>query len=205
LATFADSASYALGMNMGGSIRMAKDRIQREALIRGLTDALDEKEPVLAEQDAMRVLRQFATQVQEADQRNRAAEGDVNRTSGDEFRAGNAARPGVQTTASGLQVEVLQAGTGARPTVTDRVTVHYRGTLIDGTEFDSSYKRGEPATFPVGQIIPGWTEALQMMNVGGKYKIVIPPDLAYGADGAPPDIGPNATLVFEIELVGIAQ
>lgn len=203
--SFADSASYVLGANMGASIRMAKDQIQREALIRGLTDMLDGKPPAIADQEASRVLRTFAAQVQEADLRTRAAQGAANAKAGDEFRSTNAAREGVRTTATGLQFEVLSPGTGPRPAATDRVRVHYRGTLIDGTEFDSSYRRGEPAVFVANEVIPGWTEALQLMQVGGRYKIVLPPELAYGAEGAGPDVGPNATLVFEVELLGIEK
>jgi len=120
------------------------------------------------------------------------------------FRAKNGTRNEVTTTASGLQYEVLQEGAGAQPGRSDRVTVHYRGTLIDGTEFDSSYKRGQPATFPLNGVIAGWTEALQLMKVGSKHRIVLPPELGYGSRGAPPRIGPNATLVFDVELLGIA-
>lgn len=120
------------------------------------------------------------------------------------YRAKNGARKEVTTTASGLQYEVLEEGTGSQPGRSDRVTVHYRGTLIDGTEFDSSYGRGQPATFPLNGVIAGWTEALQLMRVGSKHRIVLPPELGYGTRGAPPRIGPNATLVFDVELLGIA-
>jgi len=120
------------------------------------------------------------------------------------FRAKNGERTEVTTTASGLQYEVLAEGAGASPNRSDRVTVHYRGTLIDGTEFDSSYRRGQPATFPLSGVIAGWTEALQLMRVGSKHRIVLPPELGYGRRGAPPQIGPNATLVFDVELLGIA-
>jgi len=121
------------------------------------------------------------------------------------FRSKNGERAEVTTTASGLQYEVLTEGDGASPSRTDRVTVHYRGTLIDGTEFDSSYRRGQPATFPLNGVIAGWTEALQLMCVGSKHRIVLPPELGYGRRGAPPHIGPNATLVFDVELLGIAK
>lgn len=120
------------------------------------------------------------------------------------FRAKNAERQEVTTTASGLQYEVLAEGAGVVPGHTDRVTVHYRGTLVDGTEFDSSYRRGQPATFPLNGVIAGWTEALQLMRVGSKHRIVLPPELGYGSRGAPPRIGPNATLVFDVELLAIA-
>jgi FKBP-type peptidyl-prolyl cis-trans isomerase len=130
---------------------------------------------------------------------------DSNTRAGDAYREENAKRAGVQTTASGLQYEVVTQGTGPRPAASDRVRVHYRGTLIDGKEFDSSHRTGQPATFVIGEVIPGWIEALQLMPVGSKYRLVIPPALAYGPQGSPPDIGPNATLVFEVELLGIEQ
>ncbi len=122
---------------------------------------------------------------------------------GDAFRAANAKKAGVKTTASGLQYEVLKAGTGPKPTAEQTVSVHYTGTLVDGKVFDSSVQRGQPAEFPVGQVIQGWVEALQLMPVGSKWRLVIPPAIAYGERGAPPDIAPNATLVFEVELLGI--
>ncbi len=126
----------------------------------------------------------------------------MNQSEGDAYRSENGRRSEVETTASGLQYEVLVEGSGARPSATDRVRVHYRGTLIDGTEFDSSLD-GDPLTFPLNGVIPGWTEALQLMSVGSKYRIVLPPELAYGAAGSPPDIGPDATLIFEVELLNI--
>jgi FKBP-type peptidyl-prolyl cis-trans isomerase FkpA len=126
-----------------------------------------------------------------------------NGETGDAFRAENAAKDGVTVTDSGLQYEILEAGGGETPTETDTVTVHYKGTLIDGTEFDSSHKRGEPATFPLNRVIKGWTEGVQLMQVGATYRFVIPPELGYGEAGAPPNIGPNSTLVFEVELLGI--
>lgn len=122
---------------------------------------------------------------------------------GKAYRAQNGERPEVTTTASGLQYEVLAEGNGARPNARDRVTVHYQGTLVDGTEFDSSYRRGQPAAFPLDGVISGWTEALQLMKVGSKYRIVLPPELAYGDRGAPPVIGPGATLIFEVELLNV--
>jgi FKBP-type peptidyl-prolyl cis-trans isomerase FklB len=132
-----------------------------------------------------------------------AEEGAANKKEGDAFLAANKTKEGVVTLPSGLQYKILKAGTGPKPKTTDTVISNYKGTLINGTEFDSSYKRGQPATFPVGQVIKGWTEALQLMPVGSKWQIFVPADLAYGQRGAGPDIGPNATLIFEVELMSI--
>jgi FKBP-type peptidyl-prolyl cis-trans isomerase FklB len=131
------------------------------------------------------------------------AAGGTNKQAGDAFLAANKSKEGVVTLPSGLQYKILKAGTGPKPTVSDSVVCNYRGTLLDGKEFDSSYKRGQPATFPVGRVIKGWTEALQLMPVGSKWQLFIPSDLAYGASGAGGDIGPNATLIFEVELISI--
>jgi len=128
---------------------------------------------------------------------------EANKKQGDEFLAANKAKEGVVTLPSGLQYKVLQQGTGPKPTATDSVVCNYRGTLVDGTEFDGSYKRGQPATFPVSQVVKGWTEALQLMPIGSKWQLFVPADLAYGPRGKPPVIGPNATLIFEIELISI--
>jgi FKBP-type peptidyl-prolyl cis-trans isomerase len=150
-------------------------------------------------------MQSFMSQLQEHVMSQRKLQGDSNRAAGEAYLAENAKRAGVQTTASGLQYEVLTAGTGPRPKATDRVRVHYRGTLIDGKEFDNSYTRGEPAIFAVNEVVPGWSEAVQLMPVGSKYRVVLPPSLGYGDAGAPPDIPPSATLVFEVELLGIEK
>ena len=131
-------------------------------------------------------------------------EGEANQKEGDAFLAANKSKPGVVTLPSGLQYKILTAGAGPKPTAADSVVCNYRGTLINGTEFDSSYKRGQPATFPVSGVIKGWTEALQLMPVGSKWQLFVPPDLAYGARGAGSEIGPNSTLIFEVELMSIA-
>ena len=144
-------------------------------------------------------------QVRERMEAKRKQDTETNKKEGDTFLAANKAKPGVTTLPSGLQYKVLKEGTGPKPTPTDTVECNYRGTLIDGKEFDSSYKRGEPATFPVTGVIKGWTEALQLMPVGSKWQLVLPPDLAYGERGAGADIGPNATLVFEVELLSIVK
>jgi FKBP-type peptidyl-prolyl cis-trans isomerase len=205
LTTLADSASYALGMNMGSQLRQVKDEIDLDALIAGLRDRMERDTAMLEPQAAMQALQTFAAQVQQRQTEGLAAQADSNVKAGDAYRAENGKRDGVITTASGLQVEVLTPGTGPKPTASDRVRVHYRGTLIDGNEFDSSFRVGQPVTFVLGEVIPGWSEAIQLMNVGSKCRLVIPPGLAYGEQGRPPEIGPNATLVFEVELLGIEQ
>lgn len=205
MGTFTDSASYAIGMNMAASLERTGAEVDVPSLVRGLTDALEGDATQITEGQADTLLRALATRLDSTEAANREEMMEDNKQKGDAFRAENAAKPGVVTTPSGLQYEVLEEGDGPRPSATDRVRVHYRGTLIDGTEFDSSYERGNPVTFPLNGVIPGWTEALQLMPVGSKYRIVLPPELGYGSRGSPPVIPPNATLVFEVELLGIAQ
>ncbi len=206
LATFQDSASYAIGMSMGKSLEPVQDSVRLARVVQGLMDAAVEgREPKLAERELSAILGRFTTEMRAADATARDSKATKNRTEGDAYREKNMARAGVTTTPSGLQYEILTEGTGARPTATDRVRVHYRGTLVDGKEFDSSHERGEPATFAVNGIIPGWGEALKLMRVGGKYRLVIPPELGYGAQGAGRDIGPDATLIFEVELLEIVK
>lgn len=204
LSTFTDSASYAVGLNMASSLERTGADVDVQALIRGLTDGL-EGEARLSDSLASTLLDRLTTHLEEAAAEHQEEMMNSNRSEGDAYRESNGQRPEVTTTASGLQYEVLTQGSGPKPIATDRVRVHYRGTLIDGTEFDSSYRRGSPATFPLNRVISGWTEALQLMSVGSKYRVVLPPDLAYGPRGAPPDIGPNATLIFEVELLGIER
>jgi FKBP-type peptidyl-prolyl cis-trans isomerase len=200
LTSFADSASYAIGMNLGASVVEVRDQIELDALLRGLQDQVEGAERALTEPEAMQVLRTFVAQVQEAQQQGMTEAGTANVQAGSAFLAQNAARSGVTTTQSGLQYEVLEQGSGPSPGATDRVRVHYRGSLIDGTEFESSYT-GNPVIFALNEVIPGWTEGLQLMNVGSTFKFVLPPELGYGESGGPG--GPNATLVFEVELLEI--
>ncbi len=202
LETFADSASYAIGMNMGASVQMVREQINMDALENGLSDRAEGQETKLSEQEAMRILQTFASQVQAGGQDELSAKVEENRQAGQTYQAENGAKPGVTTTASGLQYEVLSQADGPKPEMTDRVRVHYRGTLVDGTEFESSFD-GDPVVFPLNQVIPGWTEGLQLMNVGSRYRFVIPADLAYGDGGGPG--GPGSTLVFEVELVEIVE
>ncbi len=202
LATFADSASYAIGMSMGSQLQMVHDQVNIEMLQRGLADMAASKQTALTESDAQRVFMAFAAQVRAGGEATAAAQADSNTRVGATFRAENGKKTGVTTTASGLQYEVLTQGTGAKPSATSRVRVHYRGSLVDGSEFESSYS-GEPVVFALNEVIPGWTEALQLMPVGSKYRIVLPPELAYGDGGGPG--GPNSTLVFEVELLEIVE
>lgn len=203
LSTLQDSASYAVGQNMGGSLREVRSEINIDQVIQGLRDAAEGKDGRLTPQEAQRVLMAYGQEVQTRQAQQRGAQGDSNRLAGETYRTQNAARGGVTTTASGLQYEVITAGTGPRPASDATVRVHYVGTLVDGKQFDSSREGGEPVTFNLGEVIPGWSEAVQLMPVGSTYRFVLPPDIAYGAQGSPPDIGPNATLIFEVELIEI--
>lgn len=200
--TFTDSASYAVGMNMGASLQMVRGQLNMDAVKQGLTDMAEGEETRLTQQDAMRVIETFANQVQAGGQANLAAQTDSNRTSGEAYRTANGDRDGVTTTASGLQYEVLTQTDGPRPKETDRVRVHYRGTLVDGTEFESSFDK-DPVVFRLDQVIPGWTEGVQLMSVGSKYRFVLPPELAYGEGRGPG--GPGSTLIFEVELLDIVE
>ena len=203
LQTDNQKASYAVGLQMGNQIAVAKDHIELEPFVRGIQDALAERDPAITPDSMQAVMVRFSQMLQEEHQANNTAEAERNQTAGAEYLATNGARQEVTTTESGLQYEVLRQGDGPKPTPADQVTIHYKGTLIDGTEFDSSYG-GDPATFSVGGVIVGFAEALQLMNVGSHYRFVIPPELGYGPGGSG-SIPPNATLVFEIELLEIAQ
>ena len=203
MGSFADSSSYALGLDMGNSIHDMSAEIDLPSLLQGLSDILEDKEPLLTPAQSSQILQLFGRRRREKATTDRAAALERNRAEGEAFLAENAEKEGVTTTASGLQYEVMTEGDGPTPTTTDRVTVHYLGTLIDGTKFDSSYDRDQPATFAVTEVIAGWTEALQLMKVGGKYRLFVPSDLAYGEGGSGPLIEPNAMLIFEVELLSI--
>ena len=192
LETLNQKVSYAIGINIGKSLKTESVDLELTSFMMGIKDALGGSKPRLTDAEIQATMTAFQ---KELDGRRVKAN--------DEFLAQNKKKEGVKTTASGLQYKIIKAGTGKTPKATDTVVTHYRGTLVDGTEFDSSYKRGEPASFRVNGVIAGWTEALQLMPVGSKWQLVIPSNLAYGPRGSPPDIGPNATLVFEIELIGI--
>ena len=199
--TDAERQSYALGMNMGAGMKAEGVEIDTAQLAKGLDDALKGGKTLLTEEEARTALEQFSEAMRAKIMAKRKADGEKNIADGKKFLEENKAKEGVKTTASGLQYKVITEGKGDKPTAADTVTVDYKGTLINGEEFDSSYKRGEPATFPLGGVIPGWTEGLQLMTPGSKYQFVIPAELAYGEQGAPGGkIGPNSTLVFEVEL-----
>jgi FKBP-type peptidyl-prolyl cis-trans isomerase FklB len=191
-----DKVSYSIGMNIGFNLSKQKVDINPEILAAGIKDAIAGK-PQLTQDQVKDVMAQFE---KDMEQKQKEA-GEKNKTEGAKFLEENKKKEGVKTTASGLEYKVEKEGTGAQPKPTDMVTVNYRGTLINGTEFDSSYKRGQPATFPVNGVIKGWTEALQLMKVGSKYQVVVPANLAYGERAVSPEIGPNATLIFEVELL----
>jgi FKBP-type peptidyl-prolyl cis-trans isomerase len=195
--------SYGIAFTLGQ--RMAVDEVPMDvdAFAAGLRDALDGAEPRLTQDEISAEMQAYQERAAAEQQAAAGAMAEANTVAGVAFLAENATREGVVVTDSGLQYEIIEAGDGPIPGPEDTVEVHYRGTLLDGTEFDSSYGRGETVTFGVGQVIPGWTEALQLMPAGSKWKLVIPSELAYGAGGAGQVIGPNATLVFDVELLSI--
>ncbi|MBS1914248.1 MAG: FKBP-type peptidyl-prolyl cis-trans isomerase [Bacteroidetes bacterium] len=202
LKTNVDSISYAIGVQVGSSLRQQSIEIKNEVFMKGLQDAIANKGMQLTAADMQQCLGALQQKVQKQQAEEAAKAGEKNKKDGDAFLAENKKRKGVVTLPSGLQYEVLKEGNGAKPTDASEVSVHYRGTLVDGTVFDSSIDRGEPATFKVGGVIKGWTEALKLMKAGSKWKLFIPPDLAYGEQGTGP-IGPNSTLIFEVELLSV--
>ncbi len=194
-----DSLSYAIGVNIGSAMKtQGLDSLNINTLGKAIQAALRQDSLLINEMAANAFLSEYFQNRQ-----LRAAE--ENKKAGEQFLAENKAKTGVMTTSSGLQYQVLQEGAGANPGPNDRVTVHYVGTTLKGEKFDSSYDRGTPATFPVSGVIPGWTEALQLMKPGAKYKIFIPSELAYGENGSGPAIGPNSVLVFEVELISVEK
>jgi FKBP-type peptidyl-prolyl cis-trans isomerase FklB len=203
LKTDKDKESYALGMNFGKSLRKDGVEIDPKIVARGIADTLAGGKTVLSDEEARAALTTLLGDVRNRQTAELEVLGRANKQEGDAFLAANKAQQGVTTTPDGLQYKILKEGDGPKPTAGDSVVCNYRGTLLNNKEFDSSYKRGQPATFPVSGVIKGWTEALQLMPVGSKWQIVVPPELGYGARGAGADIGPNSTLVFEIELLSI--
>ncbi|MGC1485250.1 MAG: FKBP-type peptidyl-prolyl cis-trans isomerase [Candidatus Acidiferrum sp.] len=205
LTTQKDKASYAIGLNIGKSMRKDSVDVEPSILLRGMKDGLAGGKTLLTDDEAKAAMVALQADLRAKHEAKVELEAANNKKEGDEFLAENKSKEGVVTLPSGLQYKVLVEGTGPKPTAADTITCNYRGTLLDNTEFDSSYKTGKPATFPVSRIIKGWTEALQLMPVGSKWQLFIPPDLAYGERGGPAGgpIGPNTTLVFEVELMSI--
>ena len=203
LETADQKASYGIGLNIGSQLAETKDRLDRPAFLRGVEDAIQGNESAVPSDELQTVLQAFAEEIQSAAQQDFDRQAAENSVAGNAYLADNGSREGVVTTESGLQYEVLRQGDGPMPGAEDQVRLHYRGTLIDDTEFDSSYERGEPAEFGVGGVIPGFSEALQIMSVGSHFRVVIPSDIGYGPQGTGGPIGPNATLIFEIELLEI--
>ncbi len=203
--SFEKKASYALGVDIGNNVKQFGTSLDRDELVDGLLDALSEREVRLSPQEVGELVREFAAKAQEKDARRNIEQAEANMQEGEEFLAENKTKDGVVETASGLQYVVLTEGEGPSPVAADRVKVHYEGKLLDGKVFDSSYERGEPSEFVLNGVISGWTEGVQLMKVGSKYRFFIPSDLAYGARGMGRDIGPNATLIFEVELISIER
>ena len=193
-----DKVSYSIGLNIGSNLTKQNIPINPDVLAAGIKDAVAGK-PQLTQDQVKEIMTAFEKDMEQKQQ----AAAQKNASEGAKFLEENKKKEGVKTTASGLQYKLVKEGTGAQPKENDTVTVNYRGTLINGTEFDSSYKRGQPASFPVGGVIKGWTEALQLMPVGSKWQLFIPADLAYGDRQAGPDITPGSTLIFEVELLSI--
>jgi len=198
-------ASYGIGLQMGGQLAPAESRLDMDAFMAGIRDGVGQNEPAVPQAEIQTALQAFSEAINAEMSERRTAEAEANIAEGETFLAENAQREEVRVTESGLQYEVIQEGEGPSPDPQDQVTIHYRGTLIDGTQFDSSYDRGEPATFGVTGVIPGFSEGLQLMNVGGHYKFYIPGSLAYGPQGSGNVIGPNETLIFEVELLEIPE
>ena len=200
-----DKVSYIIGMEIGKNFKKQSIDIDPDILVKGIKDAISDGKPLLTEQEVQETMINFQKEMMAKQEELAKKLGEKNKKEGEAFLAENKKKEGVKTLPSGLQYKVIKAGTGEKPKLTDTVMTQYRGTLIDGTEFDSSYRRGQPVSFPVTGVIPGWTEALQLMEEGAKWQLFIPPNLAYGERGVGRDIGPNATLIFEIELVSIQE
>ncbi|MGQ9426919.1 FKBP-type peptidyl-prolyl cis-trans isomerase [Gilvimarinus sp. F26214L] len=205
-----EKVSYVFGFNIGQQFKSQQIELDPQIVAQAIEDVYSDAEPQLSQEEMQTAMQSFQQEYEEkmasmqADQQaEREAAAADNKQKGEEFLAANAEKEGVVTLPSGLQYKQIEEGEGESPEAADTVTVHYRGTLIDGTEFDSSYERGEPVSFPLQNVIPGWTEGLQHMKEGSKYELYIPSDLAYGPGGSGPVIGPNETLIFEVELLEV--
>jgi FKBP-type peptidyl-prolyl cis-trans isomerase FklB len=200
-----DKVSYSIGMEIGKNLKRGSFEVNQDFLLRGIKDAFSGEKPLMTDEEISEVMTAFQKELMAKQQEMQKKLGEKNKLEGEAFLAENKKKEGVITLPSGLQYKVIKAGSGKKPKATDTVTVQYRGSLVNGTEFDSSYKRGTPATFPVTGVIPGWTEILQLMEEGAKWEVVIPSNLAYGERSAGPQIGPNSTLIFEVELISIQE
>lgn len=205
LKTFQEKLSYVLGREVGQGISESPSKIDLNLFMRGIQDTIGNRKSLVSPQEEEQVKAEFGAQMREAQSKKMAALADQNAKAEESFLAKNKSQQGVVTTASGLQYQVLKDGAGAGIKSTDRIKVHYRGSLIDGTEFDSSYARNQPAVFDVAGVIPGWTEGLQLMKFGGQYRLWVPSKLAYGERGAGRAIGPNSLLIFDVEPIEISN
>jgi FKBP-type peptidyl-prolyl cis-trans isomerase FklB len=205
LKTDRDKASYSIGQSIGSNMKKQGVDIDPAMVAAGLKDAFTGAKSKMTEQEMSEALEAFQRQMMAKKLEKDSAVGGENKKKGEAFLAENKKKEGVKALPSGLQYQVIREGTGEMPKATDTVTTHYRGTLLDGTEFDSSYKRNEPASFPLNGVIKGWTEALQLMKTGSKWRLFVPAELAYGERGAGQDIPPNSTLIFEVELISIQK
>ena len=203
LTTDKDKTSYAIGLDLGNKLKSQSIDVDTSVLMRGMNDGISGTKPLMSEEDMRTSLTALSTQIRAKQTAMLKDLSEKNKSEGDAFLAENKSKEGVVALPSGLQYKILKAGDGPKPAASDSVVCNYKGTLISGKEFDSSYKRGQPATFPVSGVIKGWTEALQLMPVGSKWQLFIPPDLAYGDRGAGADIQPDSTLIFEVELMSI--
>ncbi|MEI6614091.1 MAG: FKBP-type peptidyl-prolyl cis-trans isomerase [Chrysiogenales bacterium] len=197
--------SYAIGLDIGKNFKERAMDIDMEIMIQGLRDAQGSGKPLLSAEEIQKTMTQFQQDMMKVEQEKRMGQAQGNKAKEEAFLKENAKKPGIKVTASGLQYLVISTGAGPLPKLTDTVKVHYRGTTLDGTEFDSSYKRNQPAVFPLNGVIKGWTEALLLMKVGSKWQVFLPSALAYGEQGAGQVIGPNATLIFDVELLSIEK
>jgi FKBP-type peptidyl-prolyl cis-trans isomerase FklB len=200
-----DKVSYAIGLDVGNAMKKQSIDIDTDIFVKGLKDALSGGKKLMTDDEIRETMTAFSREMADKQKETMKKVAEKNKQEGDAFLAENKKKEGVKTLPSGLQYKVITEGTGKTPQAADTVTVNYRGTLMDGTEFDSSFKRGQPASFPVNGVIKGWTEALQLMKEGAKWQLFIPTDLAYGDKGAGGTIGPNAVLIFDVELISIKE
>lgn len=205
LKTEKQKISYALGLDLGSYFKGLGEDFDLSAIHQGVKDSYTGEKGLMTTEEAAEIQKKFAVDQRKKQMQKIAEKNTANKDAAEKFLKKNKGKKGVKSTDSGLQYKVIKEGKGDKPTASDTVKVHYKGTLLDGTEFDSSYKRNEPATFRADQVIAGWTEALQLMTVGSKYELYLSPDLAYGDRGAPPAIEPGSMLIFEVELVEIVK